>query len=175
MKTSLKTIISSLFLAFSFACAGVDAFDGQSDDLQSNYEPTAQWKAVAAKASALTKNPKAVNLTGGLASTKRHYDWTWTVMGEDGLYVTLSASTSGVKVLHSEHRQTFVAPALFTPDTLTVDSLDALNLLAKESCVKPGSLDLGGPVAGAAIRWAAECTETKMLFVDAVSGKVAKN
>ena len=179
--TTLKALSFCSLLALA-ACGGPVADDQATDDLSTQaasgpFEPIAHYAAVHKLAARYAKNPVAVSLHGELNGASEQdsgaYDWTWTLMGDDAMFVDIKAGPSGNKVLAHGKRYLFAGQGTFDPTTLAVDGNDIVQLVITAGLSQPTELQLSAALLArpAAPTWVATCCQTTAV-VDAQTGNV---
>ncbi len=181
MSALCRTLLCSALFAVA-ACGGAEvADDGSSDDLAVSgpFEPVEHFASAQRLAARYAKNPVSVALRGArsgdaMQTNSAAYTWTWSLMGEGGMYVDVVSGPKGNKVIAHEKRFTFAGMGTFVPSALTVNGDDVVQLLMKASLSQPSELTLGaGLTHQMAPTWSATCGK-KVVQVDATTGSIAK-
>ena len=181
MNTLCRTLLCSALFAIA-ACGGAEvADDGASDDLAVTgpFEPVEHFAAVQKLAAKYANKPVAVALHGArsgdaMQPNSAAYTWTWTLMGEGGIYLDVLSGPKGNKVIAHEKRYTFAGMGTFVPSALTVNGDDVVQLVLKAGFSQPSDLSLGAGLTHQMVpTWNATCGK-KVAQVDATTGTIAK-
>jgi hypothetical protein len=186
IRQTLASLPLCLLLSLAAACGGaaVDESAQQGADVRQGdataFEPFDHYAAVAKLASKVAASPSAVSLHGvplkGAANPGdvAAYEWTWTLLGKDGMFVEVSSGPAGNKVLSHEKRYLFAGQATFDPAQLAVNATDALQLVLKAGLTAPRDLQLAATLAsGSRARWSVD-GGAKDATVDATTGDLIK-
>jgi hypothetical protein len=180
MTALCRTLLCAALLGLA-ACGGADvAGDDSSDNLATSgpFEPFAHYAAVQKLAVKYAKNPVAVSLHGvrsgdAMQTNSAAYTWTWSLMGEGGLFVDVTSGPKGNKVVAHEKRYTFAGQGSFEPAAVNVNGDDVVQLVLKSGLSQPSDLLLGAGLAHPMVAtWTATCGK-KIARVDAVTGTLA--
>ena len=174
MKTFIKKMLAASLLVMSFACGGqVDSAD-DAQDLKAplSYEPFDSFAAVKAHAQKYCASPRAISLTGTLATDKSGYSWSWTMQCDGSVYVVVSAGPTSVRVTSHGLRTWLMGVSSFDPAAVNVTATDLVALLKKQGYALPDSMSLTAPLTQhPAPHWTAS-VGAKTLLVDAQSGTI---
>jgi hypothetical protein len=181
MTVLCRTLLCSALFAVA-ACGGAEVTDeGASDDLAVTgpFEPLEHFAAAQKLATKYAKNPVAVALHGArtgdaMQTNAGAYTWTWTLMGEGGMYVDVVSGPKGNKVVAHEKRYTFAGMGTFVPSALAVNGDDVVQLVMKAGLTQPSDLTLGAGLTHPMVpTWNALCGK-KTAQVDATTGTLQK-
>jgi hypothetical protein len=181
MNALCRTLLCSALFAVA-ACGGAEvADDGASDDLAVSgpFEPLEHFDSAQKLAAKYAKNPVAVALHGArsgdaMQTNSAAYTWTWTLMGEGGIFVDVLSGPKGNKVIAHEKRYLFAGQGTFKPAALTVNGDDVVQLVMKAGLSQPTDLTLGAGLTHPMVpTWSATCGKN-VARVDATTGTIAK-
>jgi hypothetical protein len=184
MKTAFRTAALVSFVTLAVTLFAAISASGQAEAAR-DFDPMAAYPAAKLAASKITSNVTAISLsatrnaqasssTSGCAS----FTWVWTVVGQDGVFVDVAVSPSGVKVLNHESRMILADQSLFDPAKVTIKGNDVLAIAMRAvQSSQPTDLYLGASLvtSGASeLRWSVGFEHSEM-GVDGDSGDVLLN